>query len=326
MSHSSTLAQAFDPPRATAGGIVSPAPSVGVIVGRFQVDEIHHGHVLLMQYVQQHHRSVLVLLGVRRSPVSNLNPLSYHIREQMLRKYLPEAVIIPVHDTFSDTTWSRQVDALIETAFPNRDAILYAGRDGFLPHYKGRFQTQEMHLGGSESGTLVRQEIAQQVRNSPDFRAGVIYAVANLGSRIYPTVDIAVYRTIRGPASPGIEILLGRKPDEKGWRLPGGFVGPEDIGLEHAARRELREETGLTCEGQLEYVGSFAIDDWRNRDTDLRILTTLFAAPFTYGPAQGGDDLPEVEWHLLSRLPDIIPDHQPLIKAVQAHLNKELSA
>lgn len=323
---------------------------VGVIIGRFQVDDIHQGHVLLMEYVKQRHKSVLVLLGIRRSPASSLNPLNYHLREQMLRQYLPDAVIMPLYDTRSDQTWSRGVDLAIETAFPNREAVLYAGREGFIPHYKGRFPPMELHLGGDDSGTRIRQDIAQLPRNTPDFRAGVIHALMTLGPRVYPTVDIAVWRRW-GEGSPStsqlcpqckrgvnywtgpdespcactgsIQVLFGKKAEEVAWRFPGGFVDLKDPSLEQAARRELYEETGLTCEGGLEYIASIVIDDWRNRDIpDVQILTSLFLMPYSHGGAQAGDDIAAVQWQYVFNDFPIVADHKPLLDAVRNHFKE----
>ena len=57
------------------------------------------------------------------------------------------------------------------------------------------------------------------------------------------TVDIVVVAPIEG----GRKVLLIQRkhpPFEGRWAIPGGFVDPHEP-LEHAARRELLEETGI---------------------------------------------------------------------------------
>ena len=46
---------------------------VGVVIGRFQVNEIHTGHVKLLRHVQDKHPSMLVLLGCRHAPQDRQN-------------------------------------------------------------------------------------------------------------------------------------------------------------------------------------------------------------------------------------------------------------
>jgi bifunctional NMN adenylyltransferase/nudix hydrolase len=89
------------------------------------------------------------------------------------------------------------------------------------------------------SGTLERRNAPLEVRSSVDWRAGVVYAAYNRYPQAFPTVDVAVTReTDDGD----LEILLAKKPGEKGYRLIGGFVSPTDNSLQAAARRELAEE------------------------------------------------------------------------------------
>ena len=42
----------------------NPSTDVGIIVGRFQVDELHDAHVDLIQYVFDQHPKVIIFLGL----------------------------------------------------------------------------------------------------------------------------------------------------------------------------------------------------------------------------------------------------------------------
>lgn len=291
--------------------------TVGVIIGRFQVDEIHSGHLQLIKWVHDRHERMLILLGCKHAPADQANPLSFPVRELMLRPYAPNAVILPVFDHPSDTAWSAQVDSLVSGVFPNAGAVLYGGRESFIPHYTGRFATRQLDFGNDvDSGTSLRRGIGVTVRNTPDFRAGVIHALHNLTHRIYLAVDIAVVKHD--------EVLLGRKSGEPAWRFPGGHVDLKDASLEAAARRELSEETGLSVEGALTYVGSFSIDDWRSRGAkDCKHLTALFVAPYSFGTPRAADDLADLQWTSLDRLARqsdlVMPVHQPLVSALLGH-------
>ncbi|MCB5943266.1 NUDIX hydrolase [Acidocella sp. KAb 2-4] len=96
----------------------------------------------------------------------------------------------------------------------------------------------------------------------------------------------------------GDEVLLvrrGKPPAMGAWALPGGS---QELGetAEDAARRELREETGLAC-GPLVLAGHV---DSIHHDPHGRIqfhYTILdFAARYTGGEAKAGDDVTETAW------------------------------
>ncbi len=63
----------------------------------------------------------------------------------------------------------------------------------------------ELPESGSHNATLIREKISDKVLDSEEFRTGVIYAYSNTYLKVYPTVDIAVFRNNK------IEILLGKK-------------------------------------------------------------------------------------------------------------------
>ena len=67
----------------------------------------------------------------------------------------------------------------------------------------------------------------------------------------------------------------------------GALAGIHSLIGGHAvdAVREVMEETGADI-GQPRYVWSGIVDDWRYRDESDKILTTLFEAPYIFGPVK----------------------------------------
>lgn len=285
--------------------------TIGVLIGRFQVNEVHEGHVRLIDAVRRAHSRLVILLGVPPRLPNEENPLTYPIRERMMRSLVPDAVVMPILDCRTDEEWSRNVDRTIETAYPVAKAVIYGSRKSCIPRYHGRFPTKELDLGVEElSGTEVRRRLKVEIRDSPDFRAGVIHAMQILPPRINPTVDIAVLR--RGSDGRVKDLLLARKAGET-YRFVGGHVDRSDDDFETAARRELGEETGLSIEGDLTYVGSFMVPDWRGSD-----LTVLFAGEHSFGAPVARDDIAEVEWAPIGPKTEakIVEEHLALYRAV----------
>lgn len=299
-------------------------PDVGVIIGRFQVHQLHSGHRELIDKVVAKHRKVIILLGVSPIPCSPQNPLDFEARKKMIEKDYPSATILYVNDHPSDEYWSKTVDATIRTILgPMQDAAIYGSRDSFIVHYSGRFPVVELvATPGSITGTMERTEIGQYAGDSPEWRAGAIWASQQCYPTVYPVVDIAIFR------KNGQELLLGRKPGETQWRLPGGFADPTtEGGFDQDALREAKEETGLDVHG-LTYVCSAPIDDWRYRSGLHKIKTCLFYGFVSDNDvAVAADDLAEIAWFDRGFLPplsggSIAPFHRKLVERAIRELKK----
>lgn len=288
---------------------------VGVIVARFQVAELHKGHRDLLDTVCDRHDKVIVLLGLSPLMVTKENPLDFESRKRMLLDYQPDLIVLYVKDQFDDTVWSKKLDEMVtDVTSPGQTAVLYGSRDSFAPHYYGKFPVVELEQQVFISGTEVRKQIARSVRKSPDFRAGVIWAAYSKFPTVYTTVDVLIQD------SKEKKVLLGRKQNEQLYRLIGGFADPRSKSFEEDAAREVQEETGLDI-GNLQYLGSFQVDDWRYRKEEDCIKTLLFKGEYMYGRPKAADDIVEVRWFpIIDLMRDgaityhIMPNHRPLIK------------
>ena len=194
-------------------------------------------------------------------------------------------------------------------------------------HYHGIHETCELEQTSFVSGTQIRAAAALAANNSVDFRRGIVYGSYNQYDKVESTGDIVVYDVEKK------RVLVGRKPAEDGYRLPGGFIQPGET-HDAGARRELREEAGSFEVDTLEYVGSYVIDDWRYRNEANKITTILYLAPYLFGPIEAGDDLSEVKWVTLQQLQGMLDGsgspalgtiedtHQALLIAAVDYINK----
>jgi 8-oxo-dGTP diphosphatase len=123
------------------------------------------------------------------------------------------------------------------------------------------------------------------------------------------TVDIVIFAVRSG----SLQVLLirrGIEPFRGAWAIPGGFV-LDGEGLEDAARRELREETGVE-EVYLEQLYTFGDP---GRDPRGRVVSVAYFALLSGEGSTlvAGTDAAEAAWWRMDQLPDLAFDHAPIL-------------
>jgi bifunctional NMN adenylyltransferase/nudix hydrolase len=291
--------------------------SVGVIVGRFQVPRLHEGHRFLLNKVFKKHLKRLIVIGCNEGPQNDKYPLRFSAVRKMISDACTRGTeIAPILDRQSNEAWSNDLDNIITSHFPMEKVVLYCSRDGFNRFYSGRFECVEVipDEESSDSGTSLREDTKNYFDiEGQDARAAVIKTILTMPPLTYMTVDIAHVNS-------SYEVLLGKKPGEKAYRFPGGFVDFNDNSLEASAKREFYEETKLS-DGELEYIGSFPISDFRNTPRS-RIMTTFFEMKNAIGVPTASDDLEELKYFSLFNIKDI-PIQYPHIVLLEALLKKK---
>ena len=86
---------------------------VGVVVGRFQVHELHDGHKELIDHVCSQHNKVIIFLGLSHVNMSINNPLDFESRRQMIAADYPDINVLYIKDMPSDEAWSNKLDGMI---------------------------------------------------------------------------------------------------------------------------------------------------------------------------------------------------------------------
>ncbi len=147
--------------------------SLGVIVGRFQIPELHEGHIHLLDSVAKKHRHMLILLGCSLGPIDLRDPYNFEVRMLMLRGRYPAAHVLPLLDSSeSNREWSLRLDTAVRVVVPTGEAVLYGSRDSFIPKYEGGFRCEELPEIPNVSATKVRSEISDEPLDSPEYRKG----------------------------------------------------------------------------------------------------------------------------------------------------------
>jgi len=136
----------------------------------------------------------------------------------------------------------------------------------------------------------------------------------------YPRPALTVDCVVFGLDEQDLKVLLVRRglpPFEGRWALPGGFVRMEET-LDDAARRELREETGLK-DVYLEQLYTFG--DVR-RDPRGRVVSVAYYALVNLADhrVQAATDASDAAWFAATDLPRLAFDHDRILDAASQRL------
>ena len=183
--------------------------SLGVIVGRFQLHELHEGHLALLKHVQKRHSRVLILVGRKNIRLTKKDPFPFEITKMMLEDSAPEATILPIMDSRLDPQdWSRRLDEMVNEVVTETGAqstILYGSRDSFEMLYSGMFPVKIIPETPSISATEVRERVSKEFPRNSLWRAGWL---AGISSGLPPATHYPWRRSVwpRGCFWPGLRL------------------------------------------------------------------------------------------------------------------------
>lgn len=143
---------------------------------------------------------------------------------------------------------------------------------------------------------------------------------------LQPTIHLSVDAVIFGyDPDDGISVLLIKRnidPYKGWWALPGGLVKTQET-LEHAVRRELKEEAGIEVQ-YLEQLYTFGDTD---RDPRNRAVTVAY-----YGLVRPKNfrlvaktDADDAKWFNIKDLPRLAFDHKAILDMAISRLRGKLA-
>lgn len=136
------------------------------------------------------------------------------------------------------------------------------------------------------------------------------------------TTDVALF-AIRQQRLQLLLIKRMNAPYRGMWALPGGFLDIEED-LEHCARRELLEETGI-ANSYLEQLYTFGSP---GRDPRERVISVAYLALLRQGESAepaAASDAAAARWFSPEQLPALAFDHQRIVAMAWQRLRDKLS-
>lgn len=153
----------------------------GIIVARFQVPFLHHGHIHLIHSVVKKSDQVVIILGSPSQPdIRNILP--FDIRREMIAHWWRNGGLFTdktgkytylffneILDHHEDARWSMTLDKIVDRY---ENPTLYGSRDSFAKFYTGKHKYVNIKELKNVSGTQVRENM--NAANNIDYRIGLI--------------------------------------------------------------------------------------------------------------------------------------------------------
>ncbi len=307
-----------------------------ILIGRFQ--PFHNAHAQLLEKAFAQAQHVIVALGSHRTAPNIRNPWNTAQREAMIRNSLSAAHHARLHFVYlrdylyNDNLWAAELQAQVAALARDEKSIVLIGHrkdsssyylEGFpqwefqdfplrLPIHA--IQIRESYLRGESAW---EKQVPRSVREfMREFSANGDYARLAAEQRfideykrdwsaapyppIFVTTDAVVFKS-------GHILVVKRRgfPGKGLLALPGGFVAQDEF-VEHAAIRELREETGIALHANelRKFVAAARVFDHPERSLRGRTITHGFY--FNLGAVgelprvKGGDDASKAFWMSLN--------------------------
>ena len=107
------------------------------------------------------------------------------------------------------------------------------------------------------------------------------------------------------------------------WALPGGFMDVDaDKTITHTAKRELKEETGLSLSVKdFKEVGAYSE---KNRDPRERVITVAHYALVRLAEVQADTDADKAEWFSFAEVPSLAFDHDKILRDAFSRLKRDI--
>lgn len=264
----------------------------GVIVGRFQVDSLHMGHLYFILKVLKKCDHLCIFVG-HRVVRSKSDPLPVELRiqsiETLLKDQMSKITILPLPDVNDDKIWvSNLIEKVSNITNDSNNVTYFGSRGSFLPYLPETLNKKYIVSLSNDSGSYVRSNIKSI--DSKDFRSGYIKAVNDEFASHPAVVDILVTK--------GDKVLIGFKNKFMEYCTIGGFCDATDLTMEVSAVRELKEETGLNADAnKMRYLMSSICDSWMyNRHRSPYTVAYTIEWEESMGKPSPGDDIDKLFW------------------------------
>jgi len=175
------------------GNLLKERKGIGVIVARMQVPYLTESHKATINTVLERHKRVIIFLGVSLDSIGFDNPYSFDFRKQMIRHTFGEGNninILPLPDKKNDNKgWVDTLDSFISALLSKgEDAILYGGRDSFIPYYQkdqGKYQCVELAPKDYDSGTQLRELVSLDMPEyTPESAQAILWTIKQLEKNV----------------------------------------------------------------------------------------------------------------------------------------------